>query len=299
MMLWLRDLGIKRQCFFNLAQAAAAGFTEHSGIGLWGAVLSARPDSIRIRPSGLTLRAINEMIQSQMIHVTTSGDAPVFEATGPFEEGIKKRKDPETITDIPIINAYAFRGETRKSILLFNLDVVGSREVETLFEGSVIGDSARFMQTIAAGIDANNEYRYLEDKERGPQVTLSDTILADFQSGRSFTLPPYSLTALSWKYQNGSHSKSKSFLPPRALRVKMNNGILHVMRGATDTDLDIKLYALNGRQVLRTVFPAAAGRSRTLDLRSENTEKGMYLLRVTQSSTNTVLFQTKISVIDR
>ncbi|MFO8012147.1 MAG: hypothetical protein R6X20_02460, partial [Phycisphaerae bacterium] len=71
-----------------------------------------------------------------------------------------------------------------------------AHDVAVAFDGKVKGGTARRWRLTADSITANNEFEQPE-----PQVELVEDAVADFVSGRRFTLPAHSATALEWRVE--------------------------------------------------------------------------------------------------
>jgi len=280
MMLWLKELKMRRQCFFNMSQKFAAGFTKHKGIQLWGAIISSRPDSLHIRPSGILLSALNRSIEPEMLDVHLSANSPVFSAKGPYEEGIEKVGEIDSLTNVPIINAYAFRSKIRKSIVLFNLDINDSQKVSLSFNGEVIDKKARILQTQATSLTANNEFVDKDGNKKEQEVTLIDSTVGNFLSGYKVTLPPYSLTSFSWQHTQNLSVQSAQTLPHSMGNITIRNGFIHLRNVSLLTSTSISLFLCNGQKIFSTKISSGESQIIPLPNSIQNGAQNIMVLRM-------------------
>lgn len=189
MLLMIKEHHLRTQCLFSLAQHSY----NARGIGpvrLWGTALCMRDGRQRYRPTFLACAAANRVLGGDLVETVHRGSNPAFEATGIFSN----REGPETLKDLPVIWSYAFAEGKRRGLILISLDTSQEHPVAVTFDGRVPAGQARSWLLTAARITDGNEY------EAGPtQVNVREESLLDFQSGKRFVLPPFSMRVLSWQ----------------------------------------------------------------------------------------------------
>ena len=188
MLTMMKDHHLRSQCLFSLAQHSY----NARGIGavrLWGTALCMRKGRERYRPTFLACATANKVIGGDLAATTHGGAEVTFDATGPFS----RRGPAETVKDLPTIWSYAFAEGTRRGLILVNLDTARPRPVAVSFKGAPAGRSARSWLLGAKKISDNNEF-----ETQTPQVTVTESRLTGFGSGRRLMLPPFSLRALQW-----------------------------------------------------------------------------------------------------
>jgi alpha-L-arabinofuranosidase len=187
MLLMLKDHHLRTQCLFSLIQH---GYNAH-GVGevrLWGTALCMRKGSERYRPTFLACATANRVIGGDLIATHHAGAQPTFSS-----EGVFSSQGVETIEDIPTIWSYAFRDGDRRGLILINLDTSQHRPVSIEFNDQVQGSRAQGWLLAAETMTDNNEF-----EETLPQVAVREAARNRFQSGHTLSLPPHSMTALSW-----------------------------------------------------------------------------------------------------
>lgn len=183
MMMLLR--GIRVQCQFNLNQS------NYRGTKLWGFAPGLNVHDQRHRPQFLAEELANRIIGGDMVRTVHAGARPTFSATGYFEDD---RRNMATHGDIPALWSYAFREGKRRGLIVFNLDTASAHTVQPEFRGGVSDAGATMWLLTADSIAANNE-----PETPTPQVVTRESKLADFASGKSLELPPFSMTGIRWE----------------------------------------------------------------------------------------------------
>jgi hypothetical protein len=187
MLLMLKDHHLRTQCLFSLIQHS---YNAH-GIGpvrLWGTALCMRKGHERYRPTFLACATANRVIGGDLVATEHGGANPTFSA-----EGVFSRKGVETLEGIPLIWSYAFRDGDRRGLVLVHLDTSRTRPVAIQFDGQVKSGRAKGWLLAADKITDNNEF-----EEDSPKVAVRELPMAGFQKGHRLSLPPHSLTALTW-----------------------------------------------------------------------------------------------------
>jgi hypothetical protein len=187
MLLMLKDHHLRTQCLFSLIQHS---YNAH-GVGevrLWGTALCMRQGHERYRPTFLACATANRVIGGDLVATQQEGANPTFSAQGVFS-----RQGVETLDEIPVIWSYAFRDNDRRGLILVNLDTSQPRPVSIEFDGQVNGGRAQAWLLAANRITDSNEF-----EEPSPKVAVREAAIDRFQSGHQLSLPPHSMTALTW-----------------------------------------------------------------------------------------------------
>lgn len=188
MLLMLKHHHLRTQCLFSLVQH---GYNAHNigEVRLWGTALCMRKGHERYRPTFLACATANRVIGGDLIATKHEGANPTFSARGVFSS-----KGVESIEDLPVIWSYAFREEDRLGLVLVNLDTSQPHRVSVEFDGRVKSKQAQAWQLAAKTISDSNEF-----EETTPKVAVRDASISGFQSGYELSLPPHSLTAMTWR----------------------------------------------------------------------------------------------------
>jgi len=189
MLLMLKENHLRTQCLFSLAQHSY----NARGIGpvrLWGTALCMRSGHERFRPTFLACATANHVISGDLVETAHSRLEPTFNATGVFS----KREGVQTIEQLPVIFSYGFAEGRRRGLILVSLDTSQSRPIEVQFDGDVAENKAKEWLLTADKIADNNEFETPE-----PQVQVIERTIDEFRSGWRWTLPPFSMLALSWE----------------------------------------------------------------------------------------------------
>lgn len=185
MLLMLRDLGIKNQCFFVLTQFAYRR-RDNKVVYLWGA---ARDFGVtnRKRPQFYGLQLANSAIQGDLVRTTVGGDDPTWNQ--PLTNGVQLANAHE-------LQTFAFVNGASHSLVLFNLSRTAARDVTFSGIHAPSGTLTRQVLTSFAITDTN---------ENAENVRVATDTLGSFTPSQPLTLPPYSMTVLTWQ-TNGSGS---------------------------------------------------------------------------------------------
>lgn len=181
---------MRSQCFFTFQQQ----YYDAAGVGpvkLWGVNLSQRAGQTRFRPSGLALKAVNNVMGGDLVETSHSGANPTFHASGRLPGS--KTKGEIMDVDHPVIWSYGFVDGKHRGLVLVNLDTQSRRNVELKFSGKVVPNSARQWVLSSGKITDNNEF-----ESGDPKVVLREESVPAHVSGGRLALEPFSLHALSW-----------------------------------------------------------------------------------------------------
>ncbi len=192
MLLMMRDNGINAQALFCLPEYAN-GFDNPSHptpqplVKLWGTVVDMGGQTNRVRPTFLAEQLANSAIASNMLQTTQSGGDPTWDQPE-TENGILNEAKIK-LNEAHLIQSFAFTDGHRTSLVLFNLS--RSSPLQVTFAGSATphGDVDVSRLTAPNITDGN------EDQEK---VRIAHAKLSGFQAQAPYSLPPYSMTVLSW-----------------------------------------------------------------------------------------------------
>ncbi len=191
MLLMLKEHHMRTQCLFALAQH---GYRTKSGIvRLWGTALCMREGKERYRPTFLACATANKVMAGDLV-ATVHKNEPTFDVTGYFYKPWRKKAKVETMRRVPVIQSYAFRDGSRRGLILISLDTSQPRQVAIEFAGEAVDGAARTWLLAADRITANNEYEV-----GAAQVKVVESRLRGFASGKTLTLPAFSMMALAWE----------------------------------------------------------------------------------------------------
>ncbi len=183
MLVYLRELGAREQAAFS-ALGYSTNFATNDGnefVRLWGMLRDLHATG-RKRPTWLGVEAVNHAIQGDLLTTVQGGDNPSW-VQAPFNAvGVT--------TTVNALQSFAFRDGDAYGLILFNLDLENAMAV-TLDLPAASTTPAEQWRLHADDIHADNE-----DAEA---VRLIATTLTDFADGYTLTLPPHSLTVLTWR----------------------------------------------------------------------------------------------------
>ncbi len=189
MLTLLHDYGIRTQNFFTYTQKEynAAGV---GNVRLWGAALSQKNGSERVRPTWLALEIANKAVSGNMLETVGSGANPVFSSEGATFPGFKKGEKRKL--EYQKIWSYAFADGKIRSLIVINLDTAKPQKIQVKFSGDAV--NARSWTLTAESISANNEF-----ETGNPQVSIAEGEARDFRNGSTITMPPFSMKAFKWE----------------------------------------------------------------------------------------------------
>ena len=180
MLEYQRDLGITRQCAFTAAQYSFRA-ANGQNVRLWGLLRDLEATG-RKRPTWLGLELVNGAVRGDALKTYHEGDTPSWRQ--------KCLNGIEQESQVNCIQSFAFRDGPCVSLVLFNLSLTDSHEVQVA--PSQKPDATATHKWIApARLDQTNE-----DQEN---VTIEQAELNDFASNYSLTLRPHSIHVLTWQ----------------------------------------------------------------------------------------------------
>jgi hypothetical protein len=180
MLLMLRDLGITAENFFALPEFRN-DFTSTNGqketMPLWGAVVDMGGATDRRRPGFLALQMLNHALFSTELTTEISSPNPTWNQP-------LSTKDKIQLVEAHELQAFAFAEGPRRSLILLNLSRTQSLPISLTGPEAPTG---AIMQTVltAPHITDSNEQADLVEPRPTPYSSTE-------------TLPPHSLTVLTW-----------------------------------------------------------------------------------------------------
>jgi len=187
MLLMLRDDGVINQAFFCLPEYAN-GFKNPDQPGarlfvkLWGSVVDMGGQTNRVRPSFLAEELANSAIAGKMVETTVTGNDPTWDQPESPNGKIK-------LNGAHLLQSFAFTDGSHVNLVLFNLS--RNAPLPILFSGpsGPHGDVRLSLLTSPKITDGN---------ESTQTVAIKHDTLHNLNPASPYTLPPYSMTVLSW-----------------------------------------------------------------------------------------------------
>jgi hypothetical protein len=178
-MLEMMRLGVKYQNAFALPQFAFLR-TDQSLVKLWGMVVDME-NTNRRRPTFLTEAMANSVIGGTMLQTIHTGANPTWNQ--PLSS------DSVQLNGAHYLQSFAFQNGTTTSAVVFNLNQTTALPVTFSGENAPMG-TVQMTQITSANITDNNETSQV--------VAPKTQSLSSFQSSTGLSLPPFSMTVLSW-----------------------------------------------------------------------------------------------------
>jgi alpha-L-arabinofuranosidase len=182
-MLQSMRLGVTTQNFFQLGQYWFSVNGLHPRI--WGAVIDMGGNTNRQRPSFLALKLANQAIGTGAIMLQTvhSGADPTWNQA--MVNGVQ-------LDAAHYLQSFAFSNGTDSSVIVFNLH--RSASLPVTFTGAFApAGRVQIHQLTSANITDTNEI------ENNAIVTIADSALAFFNPASGLSLPPFSMTVITWR----------------------------------------------------------------------------------------------------
>jgi len=192
MLLMMRDNGVNAQALFCLPEYANTfNSSDHSGpprlMKLWGTVVDMGGQTNRVRPTFLAEELANSAIQSMMIEAVQSGANPTWDQPE-TENGILGDKKIK-LDGAHLIQSFAFTDGTHTSLVLFNLSRNAALPVTLAGPAAPRGEVKVSRLTAPKITDSN---------EMAQTVAIAHETLPRFDAAAPYSLPPYSMTVLTW-----------------------------------------------------------------------------------------------------
>jgi len=192
MLLMLRDNGIISQAVFALPEYVngfhnSANPNAGESVKLWGTVVDMGGQTNRVRPSFLSEKLANSAIADKMLLTVPSGSNPTWDQP---DNGNAKVK----LNGAHLIQSFAFTDGARCSVILFNLS--RNAALPVTLSGPLV---TRATQSNPVQVSRLTSAHINDTNELAQTVDIKHETLSDFDPARSYSLPPYSMTVLSWK----------------------------------------------------------------------------------------------------
>jgi hypothetical protein len=186
MLIMLRELGVADQCFFSLVGHRTTFRPTppnpeniSRSVALWGAALDMGRTN-RKRPHYHALQLVNEALGGELVRTTHGGDDTRWSVNN---------VNRVTFTGVPHLQSFAFREGSRRAVLVFNLS--RSAALDVTFGGPNAPAGPVTLRRLASGA-------VTDGNENAPVLAPVEIALADLDPGQPMTLPPFSLSLLSW-----------------------------------------------------------------------------------------------------
>jgi hypothetical protein len=182
----LRSFGVINQELFALPQYDYTR-SDGSNVFLWGSVVD-MGNTNRKRPQFLALQLANQALSNGASEVQTvhSGADPTWN---------EALTNSVQMTGAHYLQSYAFANGTNHSAIVFNLSRSSSQTVTFSGVNAPSGSVQMQQLTSANPTDTN---------ETASVVNIAASSLPNFNGASGLTLPPYSMTVLTWTGQGSS-----------------------------------------------------------------------------------------------
>jgi hypothetical protein len=189
MLLMMRDLGVKTQNVWSLP-GISNQFTNTNGGSeispLFGTVIDMGGQTNLRRPVFLAEQLTNTAILPNMLATTLSGANPTWNQPLSTNDNIQLNNAHE-------LQTFAFTdGANNRSLVLVNLSRTSALPVTFSGANAPIGSVVVGLLTSASLTDTN---------ENSATVNITNSTITNFQPSNPYSLPPFSLTVLTWQTQ--------------------------------------------------------------------------------------------------
>jgi hypothetical protein len=191
MLLMLRDAGINLQAVFALPEYEngfhnTADPHANENVKLWGTVVDMGGQTNRVRPSFLAEELANEAVAERMLLTVPTGANPTWDQA---ENGNAQVK----LAAAHYIQSFAFTDGKRTSVVLFNLS--RSTALPVTLSGAMAPRGAK----VEVGRLTSGHIN--DTNEDAQKVAITHSTLEHFDPAQPYSLPPFSMTVLSWAAQ--------------------------------------------------------------------------------------------------
>ncbi len=175
MLLMLRELGCRDQCFFSLPGHATTWSDNSRTSALWGAVLDMGKTN-RKRPHYFAMQLLNDVLEGDMMQTVHAGDDPTWSVAN---------VNRINTTNAHHVQSYAFANGAERALVVFNLHRTNALEVQV--DGPLAPTGAMtWVQLTSAHITDNNESSNVVG------LMTQEVAVA------SVLLPPFSMNVFKW-----------------------------------------------------------------------------------------------------
>jgi hypothetical protein len=192
MLLMLRDNGINAQALFCLPEYSN-GFDDPSHpdpkpmVKLWGTVVDMGGQTNRVRPAFLAEELANTAIQSRMLETVQSGANPTWDQPETTNAILNDAKFK--LNGAHLIQSFAFSDGGHSSLVLFNLSRTTALPV------TFSGPTAPHGNVEVSRLTSEH---ITDSNEDAQKVSITHDKISGFHTEAPYSLPPYSMTVLSW-----------------------------------------------------------------------------------------------------
>lgn len=202
MLLMLRDDGIVNQALFCLPEYANGFFNpNHPGskdlMKLWGTVVDMGGQTNRVRPTFLAEELANSAIQGNMIDAVQSGANPTWDQPE-SNNAVLDNKIP--LKGAHLIQSFAFQDGAHLSLAVFNLS--RSAALPITLSGPIAPHSKVEVSRLTSA-------HITDTNETAQTVSITHETLVNFNPEAPYSLPPYSMTVLTWETSGNRSSGSQ------------------------------------------------------------------------------------------
>lgn len=189
-MLSLMERGVLVQNMFQLAQFEYPGSNQRR-LRLWGCALNMKEGAERYRPTFLAAEMVNWVLQGKLLACEVSG-SPMLRLADFVQPKPEEKENRELRRfSFPALRAYATKDGKNRGLVLVNLHPRESLRPELNLEGNP--RFVRWAVLAAPKLEDSNE------PEHRPEVHIEEEELSGLDVRSGITLPPHSLTVLSWE----------------------------------------------------------------------------------------------------
>ena len=183
MLTYMKYLGIMDQAAFSSWQYSYRYRSAPSEyVKLWGMLRDLDRTRYK-RPTWLSVELANMAIMGDMVNTTHGGADPNW--TQLPLNGISQQME------IPYIHSFAFRRETKGSLVLYNLHRTNDLDVKLNILNNPGGAAKKYVMA--------SQDIYDDNEGRLENVSITESDITDFRYDYSMSLPPHSITVLAWE----------------------------------------------------------------------------------------------------
>lgn len=205
MLMMMREHGARVQTAFSLPQYFFYR-SDGKSVRLWGSVYDMGVTD-RKRPQFLALQAANTAIFGDMLQTNQTGANPTWNQAS--MNGVQ-------LSNANFIQSYAFSDGTNKSMVMFNLSRTTGYMVNFTGANAPTGTLQELTLTSTNLTDSN---------EAGNLVAPAYRTLTNFGASSTLTLPPYSMTVITWT--GSSTTKPVSITNVGAASITSNSAVIN------------------------------------------------------------------------
>lgn len=189
MLQMLREEGVVAQAVFALPEYSngfhnTADPKANESVKLWGTVVDMGGQTNRVRPSFLAEKLANEAIADRMLQTVATGANPTWDQPDVGNAQVK-------LAGAHYIQSFAFTDGKRTSLVLFNLSRSTALPVTLSGAAAPHAGKVAISRLTSAHINDTNE-----DAQK---VAITHSTEENFDPKKPYSLPPFSMTVLTWQ----------------------------------------------------------------------------------------------------